>query len=62
MRDLFDDHRDPVSPLAFKEALDAWLAAEQKAGRLRQPSSVEVYAHMWNALSTWAVADGLAGG
>lgn len=60
MRDLFDDHRDPVSPLAFTKAFETWLAAEQRAGRLRQPSSAEVYAHMWNALSAWAVADGLA--
>lgn len=58
--DLFDSALDPVSPLAYEDAFQHWLAAERRAGHLRQDSSIAVYAHMWSALTAWAVSDGLA--
>lgn len=57
--DLFE----PVpgaSPLAWREALDDWLAASQRAGQVRRDSSAAVYEHMWWALAQWCVARGIA--
>ena len=58
--DLFSPTPLSASPSAYRQAWDDWLAGERRAGRLQQASSVEVYEHMWTALSTWAVAEGLA--
>lgn len=48
------------SPATYAAAWDSWLAHEQRAGRLRQDSSIEVYGHMWTALTAWLVAEGIA--
>ena len=46
------------SPLAdFDGAWFHWAQAEKTAGRLQQDSSVEVYAHMWSALTAWSIAN-----
>ena len=49
-----------VSQLAYREAMDGWLAEVGRAGRLQRESSVDVYEHMWSAMAAWAVGNGLA--
>ena len=56
--DLFADAHQ-ASPADYREALEGWLADAGRAGQLQRESSVEVYEHMWWALSAWAVANGL---
>jgi len=48
-----------VSQLAYREAMDGWLAEVGRAGRLQRESSVDVYEHMWSAMAAWAVGNGL---
>lgn len=57
--DLFSEP-DHVSPMAYRQAFDVWLAEAGRCGRLQRESSAEVYAHMWTALSEWAVGEGVA--
>ncbi len=45
----------PSSP-ALLRAFDAWLAHQHVAGRLRRGSSALVYRAMWQALTTWCLA------
>jgi len=56
--DLFPDAESP-SPAEYRAALERWLATAGRAGGLQRESSVEVYEHMWAALSSWAVANRL---
>ena len=56
--DLFSD-ADRASPLAYRQALQGWLADAGRSGSLQRDSSVEVYEHMWTALSAWAVGEGV---
>lgn len=39
--------------------MTGWIEALQSAGLFRQQSSVEVYRHMWVALTAWAVGRGI---
>ena len=52
----FDDaDTAAVPPLAeFDAAFERWLEATERS--LRQPSSVEVYRHMWDAFVAWCVS------
>ncbi len=56
--DLFDEA--PCSPAPYRQALAGWLAEAGRAGRIRRVGSAAVYEHIWSALSTWAVAQGIA--
>ena len=62
-RDLFDDLlSDAVaaSPATYLAAFEAWAAARESNGELRERSSIEVYRSMWGALTAWCVGRGLA--
>ena len=48
-----------ASPAEYREAIDTWLAEGKGAGRLQHESSSEVYDHMWSALTSWAVGNGI---
>ena len=48
-----------VSQLAYREAMDGWLAEVGRAGRLQRESSVDVYEHMWSAMAAWAGGNGI---
>jgi len=56
--DLFAEPSGP-SLLAYREAIDSWLADVGRAGRLQRESSIDVYEHMWSAMAAWAVGNGL---
>lgn len=56
--DLFAD-ADTSSPAQYREAIAGWLAEAGRAGRLQRASSIEVYEHMWSALSEWMVGNGV---
>lgn len=56
--DLFDDAARP-SPQTYLDAFDAWLAAREQFGSIRERSSVAVYRSMWSALTAWCVGRGL---
>jgi integrase len=56
--DLFEDD-SAASPREYREAMAAWLAASAQAGQLQRESSTDVYEHMWNALTAWAVGRGV---
>ena len=56
--DLFAN-TEVASPAEYREAIDTWLAEGKGAGRLQHESSFEVYDHMWTALTTWAVGNGI---
>ena len=58
-RDLFEEPGS-ASPLAYDDAFDAWLAAREEFGVIREQSSVAVYRSMWAALSAWCVGRALA--
>ena len=52
----FDEMSSP-SPSAlgeFDAAFERWLEATER--RLRQPSSIEVYRHMWDAFVQWCIS------
>lgn len=53
--DLFAFVRPPASAVSYTKAFSEWVAAESRAGRLRRADSTRVYAHMWEALTQWAV-------
>lgn len=57
--DLFSTQPSESLVVDYREAWAAWLQGERKAGRLQQASSIDVYAHMWTALTTWCVKEGL---
>lgn len=44
---------------SFEAAWSDWQAGEQRAGRLQQQSSVEVYGAMWSALAAWCIGNGI---
>ena len=51
------DFEDPLHPpplIEFDAAFERWLEATER--RLRQPSSIEVYRHMWDAFVQWCMA------
>jgi integrase len=50
---------DLASPAEYQSAVTDWLEAASRAGRLQRDSSVEVYTHMWAALTAWAVGNGI---
>lgn len=56
--DLFSEAA-AASPAEYQAAMESWLNQSGRAGRLHRESSSEVYEHMWSALATWAVANGL---
>lgn len=56
--DLFDD-TPSSSPRSYEQAFEAWLAAREQQGGLREASSAAVYRSMWGALSAWCVSRGL---
>ena len=59
--DLFAELSTPASsPSVFAESWTSWLKGEQRAGRLRQASSVTVYEAMWSAWSAWCIGEGVA--
>jgi len=56
--DLFDEA--PRATLgAYRQAMASWLDEVGRAGRLQRESSVDVYDHMWSALTAWAVGNKL---
>jgi integrase len=57
--DLFAES-DRSNPVHYIEAFQGWLAEAGQAGMLHRESSVEVYEHMWSALTAWAVGQGVA--
>lgn len=62
-RDLFDELLpDDVTarPTTYLAAFEAWAAARERNGELRERSSIEVYRSMWGALTSWCVGRGLA--
>ena len=44
----------------YETAFALWLAEARHAGRIRRATTVQVYQHMWEALATWAVGQGIA--
>ena len=40
---------------SHQAAFDAWLAAQQGNGALRQPSSIAVYRDMWGSFTAWCL-------
>ena len=57
--DLFAEAVDPGLEADYGQAFQAWQTEVERAGRLQRETSIEVYAHMWNAFSAWAVAGGI---
>jgi integrase len=55
--DLFT--QDGVSPAEYAAAMQGWLDESMRAGRMQRESSVDVYLHMWSAMSAWAVGNGI---
>lgn len=47
-------------PTAFADAFEDWLAARRAQLVIRQSSSVAVYRSMWDAFSTWCMAEQVA--
>src|SRR5471030_2141324 len=56
--DLFAE-TPSASLLAYREAMNGWLAEVERVGRLQRESSIDVYEHMWSAMAAWAVGNGL---
>jgi integrase len=50
----FDDDGFVPPLVEFDAAFERWLEATER--RLRQPSSIEVYRHMWDAFVHWCVS------
>jgi integrase len=48
-----------ASPGEYRAAIGEWLERLGRDGALRHESSAEVYLHMWSAMTTWAVANGV---
>ncbi|RVU43730.1 tyrosine-type recombinase/integrase [Rubrivivax rivuli] len=44
----------------YQAAFALWLAEARHAGRIRRATTVQVYQHMWEALATWSVGQGIA--
>ncbi|KPF47604.1 hypothetical protein IP87_00735 [beta proteobacterium AAP121] len=44
----------------YQSAFTRWLAEARQAGRIRRATTAQVYQHMWEALATWAVGQGIA--
>ncbi|WP_292450931.1 tyrosine-type recombinase/integrase [Methylibium sp.] len=56
--ELFSDPND-VSPASYRAALAEWIAQRESTGLLQRESSMQVYGHMWSALTAWAVGNGV---
>ena len=56
--DLFTDD-STTSPGEYTSAIAAWLVSSAAAGQLQRESSTDVYEHMWNAWTAWAVGNGV---
>jgi site-specific recombinase XerD len=50
----------PVRWSDYETAFARWLAEARHAGRIRRPTTAQVYQHMWEALAAWAVGQGIA--
>lgn len=56
--DLFEEIDSPPAVTGI-QMFDAWLAAQEQTGVLREASSIAVYRSIWSALVTWTWGHGL---